>query len=52
MGPCAAMGAAAAHALDLSRGADVHDVDLAALHGRLRQNLETFETGTGAEPNG
>ena len=52
MGPCAAMGAAAAHALDLSRGADVHDVDLAALHGRLRQNLETFETGTAAEPNG
>jgi hypothetical protein len=47
MGPCAAMGAAAAHALDLSRGADVHGVDLAALRGRLRRNLE-FEEGTWA----
>jgi hypothetical protein len=39
MGPCAAMGAAAAHALDLAGGGSVADVDLAALRQRLASNL-------------
>jgi hypothetical protein len=44
MGPCSAMGAAAAHALDLAArsGADggVHDIDIAELRHRLAANLE------------
>ena len=40
MGPCAAMGAGAAHALDLARDGSVHDVDTSRLRGRLRRNLE------------
>ncbi|MGW4488745.1 FAD-dependent oxidoreductase [Amycolatopsis sp. NPDC004368] len=40
MGPCSAMGSAAAHALDLTFGGDVHDVDLAALRDRIRDNVE------------
>lgn len=40
MGPCVAMGAAAAHTLDLTEGSNVHDVDLAVLKERLRANLE------------
>jgi len=39
MGPCAAMGAAAAHALDLAGGGSTHDVDLNRLRGRLAPNL-------------
>lgn len=39
MGPCAAMGAAAAHALDLADGMSVHDVDLDQLSDRLAVNL-------------
>jgi hypothetical protein len=39
MGPCAAMGAAAAHALDLAGGGSTHDIDLDRLHGRLAPNL-------------
>jgi 2-polyprenyl-6-methoxyphenol hydroxylase-like FAD-dependent oxidoreductase len=39
MGPCAAMGAAAAHALDLAGGGSTHDVDLDRLRGRLAPNL-------------
>ena len=39
MGPCAAMGAAAAHALDLAGGGSTHDVDLDRLHQRLAPNL-------------
>jgi hypothetical protein len=43
MGPCSAMGAAAAHALDLAgrSGADggVHDIDIAELRRRLAANL-------------
>ncbi|MEU6701193.1 FAD-dependent oxidoreductase [Pseudonocardia sp. NPDC046786] len=41
MGPCAAMGHAAAHALDLA-GPDgsVHDVDAAELTGRIRENVD------------
>ena len=43
MGPCAAMGAAAAHALDLAAQAQVsvHDVDLDRLRQRLAANLDT-----------
>ena len=42
MGPCAAMGAAAAHALDLAarEQASVHDVDLSRLRERLAANLD------------
>jgi FAD dependent oxidoreductase len=40
MGPCIAMGAAAAHALDLAGSGSVHEVDLAALRKRLAHNLE------------
>jgi 16S rRNA C967 or C1407 C5-methylase (RsmB/RsmF family) len=41
MGPCAAMGAAAAHALDLAsnKQTSVHDVDLDQLRNRLAVNL-------------
>jgi len=39
MGPCIAMGAAAAHALDLAGGASLHKLDLAALRERLRDNV-------------
>jgi len=40
MGPCSAMGFAAAHALDLTLGADVHAVDRTALRDRVRENVE------------
>ncbi len=40
MGPCIAMGAAAAHALDLAAAGSVHQIDPAALHDRLRDNLD------------
>lgn len=40
MGPCIAMGAAAAHALDLAGEGSVHEVDVAALRTRLRDNVE------------
>jgi len=40
MGPCAAMGAAAAHALDLAGGGSTHDVDLDRLRQRLAPNLD------------
>jgi hypothetical protein len=40
MGPCIAMGAAAAHALDLAGSGSVHRVNIAALKSRLRDNLE------------
>ena len=39
MGPCIAMGAAAAHALDLAGAGSVHQIDIAALRRRLAQNL-------------
>jgi hypothetical protein len=39
MGPCIAMGAAAAHALDLTGAGSVHQVDIEALRRRLRHNL-------------
>lgn len=40
MGPCIAMGAAAAHALTLAGSGSVHQIDMAALKNRLRDNLE------------
>ncbi len=40
MGPCIAMGAAAAHALDLAGSGSAHQVDIAALQKRLKANLE------------
>jgi len=40
MGPCIAMGAGAAHALDLAGEGSVHEVDLATLRARLKDNLE------------
>jgi hypothetical protein len=40
MGPCIAMGAAAAHALDLAGAGSVHTVDFAQLQRRLHDNLE------------
>ncbi|HUK01773.1 MAG TPA: FAD-dependent oxidoreductase [Steroidobacteraceae bacterium] len=40
MGPCIAMGAAAAHALDLAGNGSVHGIDVRALRARIRDNLE------------
>ncbi|HEX6508835.1 MAG TPA: FAD-dependent oxidoreductase, partial [Chloroflexota bacterium] len=40
MGPCIAMGTAAAHALDLAGSGSVHDIDLGKLQTRLEDNLE------------
>ncbi|MFC3676290.1 FAD-dependent oxidoreductase [Ferrovibrio xuzhouensis] len=40
MGPCVAMGAAAAQALDLAGAGSVRQIDIAALQGRLTDNLE------------
>lgn len=40
MGPCIAMGAAAAHALDLAGTSPVHQIDLQAFQARLRDNLD------------
>jgi len=40
MGPCIAMGAAAAHALDLAGTGSVHAIDRQALKRRIRHNLE------------
>ncbi len=40
MGPCIAMGAAAAHALDLAGSGSVHQLDQAALAARVHANVE------------
>jgi hypothetical protein len=40
MGPCIAMGAAAAHALDLAGTGSVHNLDPAALRERVARNVE------------
>jgi adenine deaminase len=40
MGPCIAMGAAAAHALDLAGAGAVSDIDLATFQRRLTDNLD------------
>jgi hypothetical protein len=41
MGPCGAMGAAAAHALELAGKDSVHDIDHAELAARLTANLDS-----------
>jgi 2-polyprenyl-6-methoxyphenol hydroxylase-like FAD-dependent oxidoreductase len=41
MGPCIAMGAAAANALDLAGTGSVHQIDISALGMRVRDNVET-----------
>ena len=40
MGPCIAMGTAAAHALDLAGTRPVHEIDMAAFQARLADNLD------------
>jgi len=40
MGPCMAMGMAAAHALDLAGSGSVHQIDAAALRDRVKDNVE------------
>ena len=40
MGPCIAMGAAAAHAFDLAGSGSMHQIDLAALRSRIAANIE------------
>ena len=40
MGPCIAMGAAAAHALDLAGSGSVHQIDPGALRARIWDNVE------------
>ncbi len=40
MGPCMAMGTAAAHALDLAGSGSVHQIDPAALRARVKDNVE------------
>jgi hypothetical protein len=40
MGPCIAMGAAAAHALDLAGTGSVHEIDLKKFQARLTDNLD------------
>ena len=43
MGPCIAMGAAAAHALDLAGSGSVAQIDIAALRKRVRDNVERVD---------
>jgi len=40
MGPCMATGAAAAHALEMTLGKKVHDVDISLLQKRISRNLD------------
>ena len=40
MGPCIAMGTAAAHALDMAGAGSVNEIDPAALQTRLADNLD------------
>ena len=48
MGPCSAMGYAAAHVLDLAAGeGSVHDTDVWRLRSRLAANLGSALTGSG-----
>lgn len=41
MGPCAAMGFGAAHALDLAGDGGVRDIDLTALRDRVHENVDS-----------
>jgi hypothetical protein len=43
MGPCIAMGAAAAHALDLAGSGSVQQIDMAALRKRVAANVDRVE---------
>jgi ribulose 1,5-bisphosphate synthetase/thiazole synthase len=43
MGPCIAMGAAAAHALDLAGSGSVHQIDASELRVRVRNNVERID---------
>ena len=43
MGPCIAMGAAAAHALDLAGSGSVQQIDIAALRKRVWDNVERMD---------
>ena len=43
MGPCIAMGAAAAHALDLAASGSVQQIDITALRHRVRDNVERMD---------
>ena len=43
MGPCIAMGAAAAHALDLAGSGSVQQIDITALRKRVRGNIERVD---------
>ena len=43
MGPCIAMGAAAAHALDLAGSGTVQQIDITALRKRVRGNIERVD---------
>lgn len=47
MGPCAAMGEAAAHALDLTLGGSIADIDRSALQDRIRHNIGSDENVRG-----
>ena len=40
MGPCIAMGMAAAHALDIVGTGSVHQIDLREMHRRIADNVE------------
>jgi hypothetical protein len=40
MGPCIAMGAAAAHALDLAGHGSVQQIDMSALRKRVHDNVD------------
>ncbi len=40
MGPCMAMGAAAAHALDIAGSGSVHQIDITALQKRVADNID------------
>ncbi|AJE97150.1 FAD-dependent oxidoreductase [Pandoraea apista] len=43
MGPCIAMGAAAAHVLDMAGAGSVHDIDRAALRERIADNVDRID---------
>jgi hypothetical protein len=43
MGPCIAMGTAAAHALDIAGAGSVHQIDRLALRKRLAPNLQATD---------
>ena len=47
MGPCIAMGAAAAHALSLAGSGSVHQIDLNALKSAISDNLERVDAFPG-----